>query len=304
MWFLLILLILSAVILLISNNLVTTLLHVNRIFMEDCIQGEEEKGNISRTWYNSLSKQEVFVKSPYGYDLYVQLVKNPLETDKTVILVHGYSYNLVGSIKYSKIFYDLGYNVVLYDHGNCGRSGGDLTTMGYREKMDLKVVVQFVEEEWGSNVKIGLHGESMGASTALLYAADEPGIQFIIEDCGYSDLTKELSYQIWRKYKLPKYPFIPIASLICKLRGGFRFEEISPAAELEKSKMLQDVPILFIHGAEDHFTPTSMVEDLYTAKKGIKERYIVQGAGHAGSFSQDKDKYREVISAFLQKYGC
>ncbi len=304
MWIIFVILIIAlAALIFISNRLVNTVIHVRRLRMEDCISQEEEKGNISLQWYENLHKDEFNVKSQHGYDLYMQLIKHPEVTKKTIIIVHGFGFNLVGSIKYSRIFYDMGYNVVIYDHCNCGRSGGDMTTMGYREKDDLKTIVQYTQSKLGEDIEIGIHGESMGASTALLYAADKPGLSFVIEDCGYSDLTEELTYQLKARHNLPYFPIIPIASLICKLRAGFYFSEVSPARDIADSKIIESTPILFIHGSDDKFTLPYMMDDLYESKKGFKRKYVAQGAEHARSFVVDKEKYISVVKDFLEEIG-
>lgn len=293
--------VLILLIVVISNSLTTKLIRSKRFLFEDSIGDEIEKGNVPLEWYEMLKPEEYTIRSSHGFPLYIQVLKQTKGSDRVVILLHGYKFNIAGSLKYARLFEELGFHIVMYDHTHCGKSGGDYTTMGYRETYDLELIVNFARKEFGDNVQIGLHGESMGASTALMYAASHSGLSFVIEDCGYSDLSEELRFQLHKRYRLPYYPFIPLASLFCKLRAGFSFEDISPIRELGRPSV-NNLPILFIHGLDDDFTPSWMLEAMYKAKRGKKEKYLVEGAGHAMSFTCDPEEYKEVVAWFLEEH--
>ena len=65
--------------------------------------------------YDSYEKEEYTVKGDKDYELHVTLVKNPVETDKYVIISHGFKSNRYGAVKYVDTYMDLGFNCIIYD---------------------------------------------------------------------------------------------------------------------------------------------------------------------------------------------
>ena len=61
-------------------------------------------------------------------------------------------------------------------------------------------------------------------------------------------------------------------------------------------------PILFIHGAEDHFVPTRMSVQMHEMRRESTELLIVPGAAHAVSFNTDRALYESAVDAFLNRY--
>ena len=293
--------VIAIIVLLIGLNLALFLIFPLKTRHKWVIGWEEKKGLISKKWLNEIQKQEIWIKSPYKYDLYGEYIKNNVESNKTVVIVHGYRFNFIGSIKYGKMFLDMGYNVFWFDNCRSGKSKGRTVTMGYREKNDLKEVIKYLRENICKNHLIGIHGESMGASLSLMYGAEDEKLSFIIEDCGYSDLCDELKHHIKNSLHLPLTPFIQISSFFVRILGKFKIEEVSPLNLLKQDNALSKIPILFIHGGEDKFTPTFMVNDMYNAKKGEKSLYICDNAGHAQSFFKNKEKYKDEVRQFIEK---
>jgi fermentation-respiration switch protein FrsA (DUF1100 family) len=188
----------------------------------------------------------------------------------------------------------------LYDHRNHGLSGKAPTTMGYDEAGDLSAVCDWARGRFGQDCLLGTHGESMGAATVMLHAPQYPGLAFVIEDCGYSDLRAQLKHNVRQTYHLPYCPFVPLASLFSKLRGGVYFHEVVP---VEAVARCGSTPMLFIHGEKDDFVPYPMVFDVYSAKPGTKELKTFPNAAHAESYGSDPREYRRCVSAFLHDVG-
>jgi uncharacterized protein len=68
-------------------------------------------------------------------------------------------------------------------------SGKAVTTMGYYEARDLKKVCDYIRAKFSEEIILGTHGESMGAATVMMNAPLDQQLAFVIEDCGYSDLS-------------------------------------------------------------------------------------------------------------------
>lgn len=265
---------------------------------EESYRNEVEKNRLDDQWFRSLPREDIYIESHEGFKLHG--IWFPLEgSAKSIIISHGYTYTLFGSAKYMKLFRDRGFNILLTDHRYHGLSEGKSCTMGHREKMDFLKWTNWIESRVGKGSIIGSHGESMGASTALLHGELDERIKFIIADCPYQDLKSILQYRIKAEFKLPAFPILHLGNLFSKVRGGMFFGEVSPLESVKKMKK----PVLFIHGMNDGYTPSFHTINLHKAKGGSGFLYLVPEADHGGSYSADPENYRKVVYRFLDNCG-
>lgn len=263
------------------------------------LEGKKFDENIYKGW----NKTDFYLKSQYGYDLSCELIEdnqdeNLGERIKVMVIVHGITWSKYGSIKYVNMFIKRGFKVVIYDHRNHGLSGKGPTTMGYYEKFDLKTVIDWCYNKFGNNIEVGTHGESMGAATVMAHLEIDHRPKVVIADCGYSDLSKLLAYQLKVRYNLSGFLCIPISAKFVKLRGRFNIKDVSPIKVVANT----DKPILFIHGENDKYVPTYMVNELYEVKRDKKELYIAPNAAHAEAYWKNNNEYEKVVYNFLDKY--
>ena len=221
-------------------------------------------------------------------------------TNKTVIVVHGFTNDKEDMKPYAWMFHELGYNVLMPDNISHGDSEGQIMGYGWNDRLNVIKWAEMLVEQ-NSDSEITLFGVSMGAATVMMASGEESlpdQVVNIIEDCGYSSVWDELKYQAKEMYNLPAFPILYEVSAISKIRAGFSYGQASSVNRLKNNTR----PVLFIHGSDDTFVPTSMVYKNYQATQGEKELYIVKGAGHAKSFETDPQAYIEKISTFLKKY--
>ena len=62
-----------------------------------------------------------------------------------------------------------------------------------------------------------------------------------------------------------------------------------------------EIPILFIHGADDTFIPPKHSQNMQKATAGPSEIHLVPGAAHAASLLTDRDAYLSYVKEFLEK---
>jgi uncharacterized protein len=262
------------------------------------LQRETEALRFNLEEYSALPKQEIMLRSPYGYDIKtIFITANPGK--KYMIFCHGVTENKFNSIKYMNLFLKRGFNAVIYDHRRHGESGGKTTSYGYFEKNDLKVVVDELIRLVGDDVFFGIHGESMGASTLLLYAGSvEDRADFYIADCPFSDFGEQLAYRMGIELKIPADWLLPLANTTLKFREGYTLKDISPISVVENIQK----PVLFIHSSEDTFIPPEMTQKLYRKKQGPKELYIDFKGSHAQSYNFNPKQYEQVIDQFLTNF--
>ncbi len=141
----------------------------------------------------------------------------------------------------------------------------------------------------------------MGGATVMMVSGEDlpPNVKAIIEDCGYSSIYDEFSYELKHLFKLPAFPILYFASLITKIRAGYSLlRDGSCTEQVSKSK----TPILFIHGDKDDFVPFYMLDKVYGAANCQKEKLVVEGAGHALSAMTNPKLYWSAIKAFLNNH--
>ena len=88
---------------------------------------------------------------------------------------------------------------------------------------------------------------------------------------------------------------VDLASVFVRLRFGCSFSQMRPIESLNENT----VPILFIHGADDHFIAPEHSKRMKEAAKGYAELHLIPGAGHAKSILTDPKAYREYVANFL-----
>lgn len=262
------------------------------------LRREKAAGRYNPEEFESLPKREVDISSPFGYTIKALLVE-PHQTNRYIIISHGVTETKINSIKYANMFLARGFNTLIYDHRRHGESGGKTTSFGHYEKFDLKTVVDWLKTEKGPQLELGIHGESMGAATMLLYAGLlEDGADFYIADCPFSDFKEQLAYLIKKDFKLVPSLLLPLGDVLLRLRDKYSIRNVSPISVIENIKH----PILFIHSQKDDFILPTMTKDLFEQKKGPKMLFLAANGLHAQSFNENRADYERVIDEFLQKY--
>ena len=286
------------VILFVGWRLTSVILFPATYTPEESFKAEVASGHLDPVIYQRLLREEITIRSPFGYTLYGLYIPNE-DAHKTVIISHGITRNVIRSLRYMEPFYHRGFNILCIEHRNHGRSGGTNSSYGYYEKHDLKAWVDWVFRRSGETCTVGVHGESMGAAIAILHAVIDARTAFIIADCPYARISDEFAYRLKVEYHLPRFPFIPLASLICKMRAGFSF---SGAAPLDVIPKIQ-IPVFFIHGAEDTYIPPQASRVMYDAKPGMKQLWVTPNSEHAESQPDHPHAYDQRIAEFLETIG-
>lgn len=250
-------------------------------------------------WYETVRKDDIWIDSPHGYLLRAVFLK-PLETANTVIICHGVTENKINSMKYARLFEKLGFNSVIYDHRRHGDSGGKTTSFGYYEKSDLQVIVHAIRDRIGQRALLGIHGESMGAATTILYAGTfKDEANFHIVDCPFSDFSEQILHILRKNTPIRSSKALRVANVFLKMRDGYTLNLVSPREVVGNISK----PVLFIHSMEDDFILPYMTEELYEAKQGDKMLKLFKIGAHAKSFNDNPLQYEKTVQEFLGRFG-
>ena len=241
--------------------------------------------------------------SDRGQKLRGYLMRPEKPSDVYVFGSHGYRSDGKGEWCYFAKFYveEMGYNFFFVDHQSHGESEGEYIGFASHEHKDALKWLRYMNDTFGKDIKIFLHGISMGSATVMLMTGNNDlpdNVKFTVADCGYTSAMDEFSYKI-DTLNLPFKPLVPVISAINHKRAGYDFQKDTDALSAVKKAR---VPMLFVHGDKDLFVPTKMVYELYDACTSEKELFVVAGADHAKSYHIDKDGYEARVRAMIEKY--
>lgn len=179
-------------------------------------------------------------------------------------------------------------------------SGGEYMGFGLTERYDCAAWVNWVVDTQGEKLPIYLAGVSMGATTVLLASGLNlpPQVHGIMADCGFTSPDA-----IWRHIAVDNLHLAyGLKGMIADEIFQKKTKEPTDQYSTEDALRNTDIPVLFIHGSDDHFVPVNMTYDNYKACAGPKYLHIVPGADHGMSYFVDKEGYEKAVLEFWDRY--
>ncbi len=263
-------------------------------------RAEIRKTNNQRLY--DLNPEDLTIKSVHGLDMRAWFLPAEKETNKFVICVHGHKCN--GPDEFSHMMplyhYDLGFNYLLPDLTAHGRSEGKYIGFGSYDSDNILLWVNYLIDRFGKDIEIVLHGISMGAATVMLCNEKNPPeqVKLVIEDCGYTSAFEEMNDTLKGMIGFKFKPLVKMASLVCKIKAGYFFEDADPLGNMDKAKN----PMLFIHGESDTYVPFEFGKKLYEACPVDKDYMWVPDTIHAFSYYNAKEQYDAKVKSFIAQH--
>ncbi len=215
------------------------------------------------------------------------------------ICFHGYRGTPLRDFSGGASFYlNAGFNLLMPDERAHGESGGHVLTLGIKERFDCADWAAWARETYGPGTEILLCGISMGAATVLM-ASELPlpeTVRGIIADAPFTS-PKAILRAVSQEVGIPpavSWPFVWTAARL--------FARFSPtAADAAEAVKHSPVPVLVIHGEDDHFVPCDMGREIAAAAPDKVTLATFPGAGHGLSFLTDRERYEAEAKAFFDK---
>jgi len=194
-----------------------------------------------------------------------------------VVLVHGFSASssCPNVVELASALHEMDLDVVSYDARGHGASLGE-STLGDDEQHDVAAAVAQARERTD---RVVLVGASMGAIAALRYAVTDP------------ELAGVVSVSCPAAWRLPRTWRGGLAALMTRTRTGrllmHRLAGVrvagkwtNPAPPIDLVGLL-DVPVTFVHGADDRFIAADDARRLFDRAPEPRRLVVVPEMGHA-----------------------
>jgi len=255
-------------------------------------------------WVENYGYERHFMVSDRGEKLVAYLLKPEKESNVYVFAAHGYrSYGKKEFCGVGQYYIERGYNLFIVDHVASGESEGEYCTFGYNETKDSLKWLDYMTETFGKDIKIILHGVSMGAATVMKMSGSgllPENVKMTVADCGFTSGPDFFSYRVNKiNNKIPAKALVKAWNNVNKSRTGFDLYSVEPVKSVENATL----PMLFIHGEEDGLVPCFMVYELYeSCGSENKDLLVIEGADHAQSYMVGKEKYTDKLGKFIDSY--
>ncbi len=235
-----------------------------------------------------------------GIELVGHLIEAPYPK-RVVLAFHGWRsswHRDFGMI--ADFLYNNDCTVLYAEQRGQNESGGEYMGFGLTERYDCRDWANWAAERFGPEMPLYLTGVSMGATTVLMAAGlDLPAsVRGIAADCGFTSPQAIWKHVAEDNLHLNFRLRSAIADAIYKQRLMVGSGSCSTLDALRITK----IPIMLVHGADDHFVPVKMTYENYIACAAPKKLLIVPGADHGMSYFVEPARYEASVRSFWKQY--
>ena len=211
---------------------------------------------------------------------------------KIAFIVHGYhSEHAETAGMFREYYHSRGFDIFAPDNTASGMSGGEVFGYGVLESADCLKWLDFLKAEFGGDIRVVMHGFSLGGATVLKMSDRVPDIvKFTVSDSGFTDAREILKRRLGPLYK-PMYA-------LNKLVGGYDLDDSDVSENVRRSKQ----PMLIVHGREDPTVPFSMAPRIYELCNADKDFLYTDKAKHIETMHIAPEAYAEKLDGFIKRY--
>ena len=259
------------------NTWTQSMIHPNRMPVTDDLLKKEK-----------IPFKKVTLTTKDGIDLAAWYT--PPKNGAVILVAHGYNDNRPENI-YAMLAWN-GYGVLAWDFRAHGESGGDISTLGYYEQLDVEAALDYALAQEGVE-HVGAWGGSMGASTILLTASKRNEIEAIVSDSGFASLEDVV------RASMPYDFLFPLVVASGEYQTGANIQEISPVSQISK---ISPRAVFIIDGWDGTSKETSFPYRLYDAANEPKAIWTEPSIPHLGMFASNSKKYQKQVINFFNQY--
>jgi alpha-beta hydrolase superfamily lysophospholipase len=211
-----------------------------------------------------------------------------------VILFHGYAGCKSGLLREMQEFHQLGYSTLLVDFRGYGGSEGNVTTIGYREALDVAAACDYAAQSLHEPNPI-LYGQSLGSAAILrAVACNNVKPRALVLECPFDRLLRTVEH----RFEAVGVPSFPCAELLV-FWGGVQQRHWAFAHNPVEYATSVTCPTLLMHGAHDPRVLPAEARAIFDALGGPKQLLEFPNLGHGVGLSSDPDLWRQSVASFL-----
>jgi len=214
----------------------------------------------------------------------------PPQNGAVILVAHGYGVSRLE--EFYEIFASHGYGVVAWDFRAHGTSGGDFSSLGYYEALDVKAALDFALAQPGVE-HVGGWGGSMGAATMIRATARYPEIEALIADSPYASLKEEMNILI-------PFPLMrPLIQFFAQRASGVDMDWVRPIDDISK---ISPRPVFIIQGLGDGMVRLDSAQRLYDAAGDPRKLWTEPKVPHLNMYSYYPKEYVRKVIKFFDGY--
>lgn len=215
-----------------------------------------------------------------------------------LILVHGIGTNRADLLPLARDLAEQGFALLLLDLRAHGDSGGQTSTLGVHEVRDVRSAVRYLQDRPEVDPdRLGIYGNSLGASVAIMAAAEVPALKAVVADSGFASVEWVAGNQFDALVRVPFW-MAPLVLTMGRWQTGVDPGEIAPVRRIHR---ISPRPVLIVHGERDQ---TFLVENarlLAAAAGEPKELWIVPEAVHGAAYGLHPEVYVQRVASFFRR---
>jgi fermentation-respiration switch protein FrsA (DUF1100 family) len=251
------------------------------------------QGHFIFTPRREIKKTPASVHLPYD-DIYVSVTNALGRTERihswwisgsdpsgpVLLYLHGSALNIGANVNATRRFHDLGFSVLMVSYRGYGISDGE-----FPSERNLYADAEAAWNYLVLNKKIRpdniyIYGHSIGGAVAIDLAVRHPHAAGLIVEATFTSIidVARLNHQ---------YRIFPLDLIVHQ-----RFDSLSKVADLR-------LPVLFVHGTNDHLIPFEMSRLLYARTPEPKSLKLIPGGGHNDCATVGGADYLSAIANFV-----
>lgn len=236
------------------------------------------------------------VKIRSNVELGCWYIQPPVPAKGTIIIFHGYIGCKSALINRAEPFLQAGYNCLLVDFMGSGGSGGNSTTIGYKEAQEVADCYSYIQQRGEGHIY--LYGSSMGA-VAIMKAMHDTPIKpsAIILECPFATMYETVAIR-FRNLGVPTFPMARLLMFWGGVENGF------PAAAHNPVSYATGVhcPVLLQYGALDKLVAKDETDRIYANLNKPKRLIVYPLAGHDNYYKDYGKEWAANMVGFIGQY--
>ncbi len=215
-----------------------------------------------------------------------------------ILMVPGIGDTRHVGLRYVPALHAAGFNILMIDLRNSGKSGGLFSSMGFHERKDVHAAINYLLYR-RKLLSAGIFGFSTGAGIAILAMAENKNIKAGIFESGFTEFDLVIKHQLLENFGIQASILYPLITSLFEIRAQVDIQLLNPLQAITK---ISPRPVFVIHGDADPVVAFDQGKNLFVAAKQPKRFWPVFKSGHVQAWQANKERAEKEIPKFFTQY--